>query len=444
MLSSQNPYPPPGGWLVIDQFFAEDIPGDVSGGSPPVALEVTPGGYVDLDVRGGAKASASAVDPRDDEYPISQATPGQWQSLLLHVHWSTGSGGLVQVWNRGADGSPTSAPAVSATGPNVLTVGGDVLPVYAETGIYRSHTSSTQVVYYNGVAAAPTAAAALTSFARRTSTTASCQPTNALTGQAACSVSVADVDSGTRVNPSGTVELSPSPLPIGGSCSLKPATNSTTASDCVLDYAPSLMPVDVVYAGDDGHQSSSAPLPLTADASSGSPAPTTKTGPTASTNTVTTPTTTLPTLGATSTPAVTAAGGVPGRQVRVSPGVIRSIAERLIRLLSQGGTGVIGAATCKGGQLTGISVFASVGGRRAVLATGSCTAPNAVTARLALRLTASGRLFCARMASHSRNRRLAVVVVAFGATGTRPARKHLVLRLGAGRDDSHHARRRKG
>ena len=87
-------------WLVIDQFFAEDIPGHASlGGSPPVALEVTPGGYVDLDVRGGAKASASAVDPRDDEYPISQATPGQWQSLssssLVY-----GLGCLFEVRNR--------------------------------------------------------------------------------------------------------------------------------------------------------------------------------------------------------------------------------------------------------------------------------------------------------------------------------------------------------
>jgi hypothetical protein len=159
MLDSQSPMPSPSGWMLVDQFFAQDKSRSISGGSPPLALEVEPqegprkGIFVH--VRGGAKPSAEASAPRDSSYRLSEASPGSWHELLIHVKWSGGSDGLVEVWQRQPNGLFSITPQVSATGPNVLTVAGDVLPVYAETGIYRSRAPYAQVVYYGGLWARP-------------------------------------------------------------------------------------------------------------------------------------------------------------------------------------------------------------------------------------------------------------------------------------------------
>ena len=161
MLGPTNPLPAPGGWMLVDQFFAQDSQNHVSGGSPPFAVEVVPAGGIDVDVRGGAKASESDPAPRINEYHVAPATPGVWHSLLIHIKWSTANDGLVEVWHRQGTRPFPSAPQVSARGPNLLTVAGDVLPVYAETGIYRSRTTTDQTVYYAGLFAEPTRSAAL-------------------------------------------------------------------------------------------------------------------------------------------------------------------------------------------------------------------------------------------------------------------------------------------
>jgi hypothetical protein len=109
-----------------------------------VDIAVTPSGALVADVRGGSKASSLAAAPHDTEYLIARAAPGVWHTVLLHIEWETGDDGLTQIWHRRANGSFSRLPQVSARGPNVLTVAGDVLPVYAETGLYRSRASTVQ------------------------------------------------------------------------------------------------------------------------------------------------------------------------------------------------------------------------------------------------------------------------------------------------------------
>ena len=155
------PNPPAGGWEVIHQFFAQDLAnGGISGGSPPLAVEVSTSGELQLDVRGGAKSSAGAAAPRRNTYDIAPIAVGQWNTLLIHARWSTGSDGDIQVYYRKGTGAFPSSPQVDAPGVNVYTVAGDVLPVYAETGVYRSTTPQTQTMDY-GVLAAGTEPAVL-------------------------------------------------------------------------------------------------------------------------------------------------------------------------------------------------------------------------------------------------------------------------------------------
>lgn len=155
MLTPEDPLPSTGQWMLVDQFFAQDARDQISGGSPPLALEVTATKQVRIFVRGGAKASADDRVARENSYLLAPASEGVWHEVLIHVRWSTEANGLVEAWQRTPNGSFTSEPQVSANGPNILTVAGHVLPVYVETGIYRSRSAATQVVYYGGVWARP-------------------------------------------------------------------------------------------------------------------------------------------------------------------------------------------------------------------------------------------------------------------------------------------------
>ncbi len=151
MLAPKYPLPSTGQWMVVDQFFAQNLQQQVSGGAPPLAFEITPTKELRVFVRGGAKAVSTDRAPRESSYLLSSASPGVWHEVLLHVRWSTEANGLVEAWQRKGDGSFSEKPQVYATGPNVLTVAGHVLPVYVETGIYRSRSTPDQVVYYGGV-----------------------------------------------------------------------------------------------------------------------------------------------------------------------------------------------------------------------------------------------------------------------------------------------------
>jgi len=150
-LASGSPLPRAGGWMLVDQFFAQNIPGGISGGSPPLSFEITPRGQIRMHVRGGVKSRGDESAPRNNSYFISPVRRGVWHDLLIHVRWSTTGSGLVGVWQRASNGAFTTAPQVSAGGPNVLTVSGSVLPVYAETGIYRSISPQDQTVDYGGL-----------------------------------------------------------------------------------------------------------------------------------------------------------------------------------------------------------------------------------------------------------------------------------------------------
>jgi hypothetical protein len=155
-LDASSPYPIPGGWMVLHQFFAQDIASGVSGGQPPFTLQVTHGGRFHVTVKGGTKPNAVAEAPRQDEYDIGSAKRGVWYEFLIHAKWSTGADGLIEIFHRTRGGTFPAEPDVRAPGPNVLTVAGEALPVYAETGIYRSRQPATQVVYEGGMSAQPT------------------------------------------------------------------------------------------------------------------------------------------------------------------------------------------------------------------------------------------------------------------------------------------------
>jgi hypothetical protein len=155
MLDPRSPPPPRSGWMIVDQFFAQDRGRSISGGSPPLSLEIQQPGGIFVKVRGGEKSSEGAAAPRDSAYRLGEARSGTWHEVMIHAVWSTGSNGVIEVWQRDPGGDFSPAPAIVAAGPNVLTVDGDTLPVYAETGIYRSRAADSQVAYYGGLWARP-------------------------------------------------------------------------------------------------------------------------------------------------------------------------------------------------------------------------------------------------------------------------------------------------
>jgi hypothetical protein len=164
-MTSGSPLPRAGSWMLVDQFFAQDFSKGISGGAPPLSLEVTPKGQIRIHIRAGAKLSAGEQAPRNRSYFLAPIKRGVWHDLLIHVRWSSTATGLVNVWQRTSNGTFTSAPQVSAGGPDVLSVSGDTLPVYAETGIYRSVAPTTQTVHYGGLWARPDRAEAEAFFA---------------------------------------------------------------------------------------------------------------------------------------------------------------------------------------------------------------------------------------------------------------------------------------
>lgn len=143
------PLPRPGGWGLVHQFFGET--GGEQTGSPPIALEVTPGGEFSLTVRGGAKDDPDSPAPKEVSYPVARVTRGQWHDFLLHVRLAKDATGLVEVWHRVAGERFPAAPGARDAGVNVLTVAGVDQDVYPETGYYRSTDPRPAVVYTNGL-----------------------------------------------------------------------------------------------------------------------------------------------------------------------------------------------------------------------------------------------------------------------------------------------------
>ncbi len=168
-MTADSPLPRLGAWMVVDQFFAQDLAARISGGSPPVSIEITSSGQVRLHIRAGAKSGPLAEAPLNHSYWLSAVNRGSWHDLLMHVIWSTGVNGLVKVWQRTAAGAFPLDPQALVPGPNLLTVAGDVLPVYAETGIYRSSASTVQTVDFGGLWARPSRAEAERFFSQNPS-----------------------------------------------------------------------------------------------------------------------------------------------------------------------------------------------------------------------------------------------------------------------------------
>jgi polysaccharide lyase-like protein len=144
-------FPVPTGFFVFGQMFADDLAGH-AGGSPPFAFEMSPNRQMTITVRGGVKALATDAAPFSTSGAIGWATPGVWHDILLHVKWSTSGAGILEVWHREAGAAWADVPEYSLTAlTNILTVGGFVLPMYPEVGIYRASMAATQVYYDKGL-----------------------------------------------------------------------------------------------------------------------------------------------------------------------------------------------------------------------------------------------------------------------------------------------------
>jgi hypothetical protein len=147
------PLPRPGGWALFAQLFGES--GGASTGSPPIALEVTPGGRFRLTVRGGSKSSSSDPAPREVHYRLGRVAPGGWHDFLLHIRLAGDSSGFVEAWHRRARTAFTRKPLARDQGPNVLTVGGIPQAVFPEVGYYRSADARPGWLYTIGFSVCP-------------------------------------------------------------------------------------------------------------------------------------------------------------------------------------------------------------------------------------------------------------------------------------------------
>lgn len=134
------------------------VTGQISGGSPALALELSSdGSQIIVHVRGGDKPNSQYdASPTNVSKLLTPPTKGVWHDFLIHAKWSTGTDGLIEVFWRQAGGQFPATPQVSVSGPNVTSVQGHALPMYAETGIYSDTGAATLVGYHGGLLGAHT------------------------------------------------------------------------------------------------------------------------------------------------------------------------------------------------------------------------------------------------------------------------------------------------
>jgi hypothetical protein len=370
-----------------------------------------------------------------------------WHRLLIHAQWSTGDDGLVEVWHSQGNSPFSVTPQVSAPGPNVLTVAGDVLPVFAETGIYRSQSAATQIVYYAGLTAEATQVDALRSFARQTSTAVSCFPTSTEVGvPATCSITVTDTDTGTPSDPTGTVQLSTSPVssaPGSDTSCLLGQTSTTDSSSCTVSYTPAADTLQseaesdllsATYAGDDDHTASDAPsasLRVTAapqDPILASVAPTRSTPPPAAPSRP--PAVHAPTKGASGTSSATyrRTTAVGRSSASLAPAAAAVIVEHFASVLrSHAAVPRVHLSCMTSLQLWRLTItqgpMTHAGKEGPVLAQGRCTGPSSARPYLVLRLTERGRNLRSRIMRGGGRRRLSVTLTVYVRGQAAPARR---------------------
>lgn len=117
-----------------------------------------------LNILGGVSSDGGATYPHDTDQDIALAKRGQWSDFLMHVRFSTGGDGLVEIWYAPGTANAsfgTGAPTVVDHGPNIATANGYQCVMYPEPGIYRSTQEQPSSMYLGGVAINTSRTAAL-------------------------------------------------------------------------------------------------------------------------------------------------------------------------------------------------------------------------------------------------------------------------------------------
>lgn len=153
----------PGAWGLFTQFHSDGL-----GVNPVVAFETkTSTNQVRILIRGG-----NTKNVQTGNYIISGATTNstKWQDFILHWKRSTGTDGLVEVWQREEGGTFTKK--VTYNGPNMYTDNkGTTKPAYPKQGFYRDPKSTgNTVVYHRGLWKTTSYDAALAYFGSTTPT----------------------------------------------------------------------------------------------------------------------------------------------------------------------------------------------------------------------------------------------------------------------------------
>ena len=143
-----NQIPTSGG----DGFFAFQIhkrpdAGD-QGGQQPILLRANSSGYR-IDVNYDANATTTASTQGSKIFSAGSLSKGQWTDWVIHVDFSFGSDGLLEIWKNGS-------MIVNYQGPNCYN---DALGPYMKVGIYipgwKSRSGATdankRTIYYDEV-----------------------------------------------------------------------------------------------------------------------------------------------------------------------------------------------------------------------------------------------------------------------------------------------------
>jgi polysaccharide lyase-like protein len=144
----------PDNYQIMGQWHDQPAPGTTATGfSPPISVHYRSTGYSQtLEFRYGLLQIGGAI--KTIETPIQR---GQWIDLMLHIRFSQGGGGFLEVWKNGVM-LATESGATRITGPNMY----NSEPNYLRLGLYRGKAQpQTNAFYYDEIKIA-TSRAALT------------------------------------------------------------------------------------------------------------------------------------------------------------------------------------------------------------------------------------------------------------------------------------------
>ena len=144
----------PDNYQIMGQWHDQPVPGGTpTGFSPPISVHYrSSGASQGLQFRYGLLQTGGLITTIDT--PIQKGT---WVDLMLHIRFSQGSGGFLEVWKNGVM-LATGTGATRIMGPNMY----NAEPDYLRLGLYRGKAQpQTNTFYYDEIRIATTKAALL-------------------------------------------------------------------------------------------------------------------------------------------------------------------------------------------------------------------------------------------------------------------------------------------